>query len=162
MASGDTHRLIVSSIRELVLLYRCSPQLILDSLLGRNHLPPRGRPHERFVRRAEVCHQSGIDNARMDGRGRDLRVAPCDLGRIQDIGKLGLAVADPVANHGGLLRGAHIGEVDAFAWVALDPRDVLETMRTLAPGSSSVLSIIGRSSLMRRAWPMWLVPNWIL
>ncbi len=121
MAPGDTHRLIVSSIRDLVPLDRCGPQLVLDSLLERNHLPPRGRPHKGLVRQAEFCHKASVDDARMDRRRRDLWVTPCDLRRIQNVGEFGLAVADPVANHGEFLRGAYVGEVDAVAWVALEP-----------------------------------------
>ena len=85
---GDTHWFIVASICDGVLPYRRGPQLVLDSLLDRNHPPPRARPYKGLVRQAEVCHQSRVDDAWMDGRGRDLRVTPCNLRGIQNVGQL--------------------------------------------------------------------------
>ena len=41
------------------------------------------------------------------------------------------------------------------------PAELRLTIRTSEEGSSAVLSSFGRRSLVSRAWPRWLVPNWI-
>ena len=54
-------------------------RLLLGSLVDRDHLPPSTRPNKRLLHQAEARHQSRVDGAWMDGRGRDLQVTSCNL-----------------------------------------------------------------------------------
>ena len=84
----------------------------------------------------------------MDRRGRNQRVTPHNLRDIQNVDHLFMAVADPVADHGDLLGGAQVGEVDGgpLRW-PLNPSDVSESIRTSAPDFFAVLSIAWQEQL---------------
>lgn len=120
MLPRDADWLVVSAVGHLPLVCRRAPQLVLGPFLERDHLPPHGGPHKGAVHQAEIGHQARVDDARMDRRGGDLRVAARDLGRVQDVGQLRLAISDPVADQWGFLRGAQVGEIDAVLGVTLE------------------------------------------
>lgn len=122
MPPRNAHWLIELAIHNGILLARGSPKLILSALINPDHLMPGRRPYERPVDQTQIAHQSRVDHARMHTRARDDRVAPRELGGVEDVRKLGLSIANPVPDDGCLLSGADVLKVDPVTWVALEPQ----------------------------------------
>lgn len=101
----EADRLIKPALLDRVPRSTDGPQVVKGALLNRNHLAHHRDADEEPVGEFEIVDQTGLDGARVDAEGEQLGMAAGQLARVEHVGELAVAVANPAAQDGGFLRG---------------------------------------------------------